>query len=467
MQTHKLLLTHGYFLYEDAKEAQIMRPYIPLGILYLSAFLEKNGIENEVFDSTFASMEALQTQILSQKPKILAIYVNLMTKLNVLKIIHFVKENEALQETKIILGGPEVRYNAEGFLQAGADVLVVGEGEETTLELATLFLEKREAGFAEIAGIAYFSAEKAVIFTPERAKLKDIDVLPPPNRHKVNLHLYLDAWKKHHGKSAISVSTMRGCPYTCKWCSRAVYGLSYRRTSAAKVVAELQSIQDAYKPDSLWFVDDVFTISHKWLREFAEELAKKNLLIPYECITRADRLNEEVIDLLKETGCFRVWIGAESGSQKVIDLMDRRVDVNKVREMIRLAEEKGIEAGTFIMLGYPGETQADIEETVHHLKSANPSHFTITVAYPIKGTELFQEVENEQTHVIDWEAATDRDRDFKRTYPRRYYDFAVRYVVNEVNFYKKTQENKGFSPHAISLKMRALAAKAGMWWARR
>lgn len=468
MQTSNILFTHGYFLYEDAKEAQIMRPYIPLGILYLSAFLEKNGFENEVFDSTFTSMQALQQQILLQKPNILAVYVNLMTKLNVLKIIRFVKENEMLRDTKIILGGPEVKYNAAGFLAAGADVLVVGEGEETTLELATLFLTEKEnsnpESLANITGIAYFSPEKEVIFTPERAKLKDIDVLPPPNRHKVNLHLYLDAWKKHHGKNAISVSTMRGCPYTCKWCSRAVYGLSYRRTSAAKVVAELQTIQDTYQPDSLWFVDDVFTISHKWLREFADELAKKNLKIPYECITRADRMNEEVIDLLKETGCFRVWIGAESGSQKVIDLMDRRVDVNKVRDMIRLSEEKGIEAGTFIMLGYPGETQADIEETVHHLKSANPSHFTITVAYPIKGTELFQEVENEQTHVIDWEAATDRDRDFKRTYPRPYYDFAVRYVVNEVNFYKKKLQKKALSPKAIGFKMRAWAAKTGMLW---
>lgn len=463
MQTSKILFTHGYFLYEDPKEAKIMRPYIPLGLLYLSAFLEQNGFENEVFDSTFFSLEKLQTHILQQKPTFLAVYVNLMTKLNVLKIIRFVRENESLKDIKIILGGPEVKYNAANFLAAGADVLVVGEGEETTLELAELFLHKKEKNIAEIAGVAYLLEKKEVIFTPERAKIKDIDSLPAPNRKKVDLQLYLDAWKKHHGKNAISVSTMRGCPYTCKWCSRAVYGLSYRRTSAAKVVAELLDIQQYYQPDSLWFVDDVFTISHKWLREFADELAKHKLKIPYECITRADRMSEDVIDLLKETGCFRVWIGAESGSQKVIDLMDRRVDVNKVRDMIRLAETKGIEAGTFIMLGYPGETREDIDETIHHLKSANPTHFTITVAYPIKGTELFQEVENQQTHVIDWEAATDRDRDFKRTYPRRYYDFAVRYVVNEVNFFKEKQKGNYFRPQLWAKKARSWAAQIGMW----
>ena len=145
-------------------------------------------------------------------------------------------------------------------------------------------------------------------------------------------------------------------------------------------------------------MDDVFTISHKWLTAFRDALVQHKVLIPYECITRADRMNEEVIRILKETGCFRVWIGAESGSQKVIDLMDRRVDVNQVRSMIQLTKQHGIEAGTFIMLGYPGETEEDIEETIQHLKESDPDLFTITVAYPIKGTELYQEVEAHANH---------------------------------------------------------------------
>ncbi len=255
--------------------------------------------------------------------------------------------------------------------------------------------------------------------TAEREKIKDLNDLSIPNRKKINLQLYLDAWKKHHGKNALSVSTMRGCPYTCKWCSRAVYGLSYRRRIPEKVVEELIQIKNDYNPDSLWFVDDVFTISHKWLTTFRDELKKQNIIIPYECITRADRLNEEIIQMLKETGCFRVWIGAESGSQKVIDLMDRRVDVNQVRDMIKLTKKHGIEAGTFIMLGYPGETEEDIEETIHHLKESNPDHFTITVAYPIKGTELYQEIEALQTAELDWSTSTDRQVDFKRTYSQK------------------------------------------------
>lgn len=461
----KVLLTHAYFLEEDLKEQQIMRPYVPLGILYISAYLEEHGIENEVYDTTFSSKNHFQNYLLTCKPPVIALYVNLMTKLNVLQSIQFIKTH--LPETKIVVGGPEVRYSAENFLKHGADVVVIGEGEETMLELCQRVRSSPSAEIPElkdIAGIAFLK-DGLFIQTPEREKVKSLDELPFPNRKKINLHLYLDAWKKYHGKNAISVSTMRGCPYTCKWCSRAVYGLSYRRRSAAKVAEELSMIKQEYNPDTLWFVDDVFTISHKWLREFRDEIKKKDAVIPYECITRADRLNEEVVQILKETGCFRVWIGAESGSQKVIDLMDRRVDVHKVRDMIRLTRQHGIEAGTFIMLGYPGETEEDIEETIHHLKESNPDYFTITVAYPIKGTELFQEIEAIQTTNLEWSSSTDRDIDFKRTYNRKYYDYAVKRVINEVNYFKTRNGRPTF--RSTKFKVKSIAAKMGMWWQRR
>jgi len=464
-----ILLTHCYFLEDDEKEQHIMRPYPPLGILYISGYLEDQGIKNEVYDTTFSSKKAFRTYLLTYKPRLIGIYVNLMTKLNVLETIRFVKEH--LTETTIILGGPEVRYSAENFLRYGADYIVIGEGEETMTELVNSLIlvpadmDDEAPGQADstsrksIAGIAFLDNDNFVQ-NPERQKIKDLNDLSIPNRKKINLHQYLDAWKKFHGKNALSVSTMRGCPYTCKWCSRAVYGLSYRRRNPDKVVEELAQIKKEYDPDSLWFVDDVFTISHKWLTSFRDELLKQNLLIPYECITRADRLNEEVILMLKETGCFRVWIGAESGSQKVIDLMDRRVDVNQVREMIQLTRKHGIEAGTFIMLGYPGETEEDIEETIRHLKKSNPDYFTITVAYPIKGTELYQEIEAVQTADLDWSTSTDRQVDFKRTYSRKYYDYAVKRVINEVNYFKAMGRKPSIG--AVKLKAKSLIAKLGM-----
>ena len=460
----KILLTHGYFLNDDPKEKIIMKPYAPLGILYVSAYLERKGFSNEVFDTTFSSMQKLREYLLEFKPDVVAIYVNLMTKLNVLEIIKFIKSN--LNQANIVLGGPEIRYNADDFLNFGADYLVIGEGEETSLELMIALNEKRYDDIKNIPGLGFKNQNNEIVFTLEREKLKEVDSLPFPGRDKINLQLYLNAWKERHGENAISISTMRGCPYTCKWCSRAVYGLSYRRRSPENVCDELELIQKEYNPDTLWFVDDVFTISHKWLNEFNETLKQRNLKIKFECITRADRMNEEVIKLLKDAGCFRVWIGAESGSQKVIDLMDRRVDVDQVRQMIKLTQNNGIQAGTFIMLGYPGETEDDIEETIKHLKESNPEYFTITVAYPIRGTELFAEVEAVQTNNFNWDSNSDRDREFKRTYNRKYYDFAVRRVTNEVNYNKMILNNKYLSKSTLAYKTKSFAAKLGMLYYR-
>ncbi len=458
-----ILLTHGYFLQEDEKEKKIMRPYVPLGILYISAWLEKHGWANEIFDSTFSAFDDLCKVLLEHKPGVVGIYTNLMTKLNVLRIIDFIRSREELQNTKIILGGPEVRNHSTNFLLHGADFIVLGEGEESMLELVNYILTG--AGTIKtISGIVYKDALDTICKNAEREKLRDLDQLPLPNRKKVDLQLYFDTWKQKHGTSSVSINTMRGCPYSCKWCSRAVYGQSYRRRSPAHVADEIQAILEDYDVDSIWFVDDVFTISHKWLQAFSEELERRKLSVCYECITRADRMNEEVIRQLKKSGCFRVWIGAESGSQKVIDLMDRRVEVQQVRKMIQLAKKYDIEAGTFIMVGYPGETKDDIYETARHLKSSDPDHFTITVAYPIKGTPLYEEVESQFVQQLPWDSTTDRDIDFKRTYNRKYYDHAVKMISNEVYFkkaLKKPLENLLQWP---LFKLRSVWAQLGMRW---
>jgi anaerobic magnesium-protoporphyrin IX monomethyl ester cyclase len=431
-----ILLTHGYFINEDEKEKAIMRPYVPLGILYISAYLEQHGYHNRVFDSTFSTFDKLCNTLLEDKPLVVGIYTNLMTKLNVLRIVRFIKSQPALCHTKVVLGGPEVRNHSTRFLEQEVDFIVLGEGEQTMLELVRYVDGKLEHGLPGIDGIVYKDEHGGICQNRERGKLKNLDELPVPNRLKVDLQLYFDAWKERHGTNAISVSTMRGCPYSCKWCSRAVYGQSYRRRSPKAVADEIAWIKEHYTVDSIWFVDDVFTVSHKWLEEFAQEMTSRQLSMPFECITRADRMNEEVILNLKASGCFRVWIGAESGSQKIIDLMDRRVEVGQVRDMIKLARKHGLQAGTFIMVGYPGETKEDIYETVHHLKTAEPDLFTITVTYPIKGTPLYAETEELFVTNHPWETSTDRDIDFKRTYNRRYYDYAIQMINNEMYYHK-------------------------------
>ena len=455
-----VVLTHGYFIEEDEKEQGIMRPYPPLGLLYISAYLEQHGVVHEVMDSTFSSEKKWFEFILEQQPKVIALYTNLMTKVKILELVKKVKAHELLKETKILMGGPDVTYNWEGYLEHGADYLVIGEGEETFLEF---FHQIRgDRNFEMVNGLAFVNESGNVIKNPPRVKIKEVDELPFPNRKKIDLSLYLKAWKENHGQSTLNISTQRGCPYTCQWCSTAVYGQSYRRRSPKLVVDEIEQLIAQYNPDALWFVDDVFTVSHKWIAAFSEEMQNRGISIPFECITRAERLNDEVLLQLKVAGCFRIWIGAESGSQRIIDLMKRQVDIDKVAEMMQLTQHHGMEAGTFIMVGYPTEKKEDIELTINYLKKANPNHFTITVAYPIKGTGLYNQIESVITQKPEWSTSTDRDIDFERTYPRKYYNHAVRRIVNEVNFHKAKIEGNLISKKAIVFKLKAVVSDLQM-----
>ena len=180
----RILLTHGYFILEDEREQRIMKPYPPLGLQYISAFLEKNGWEHEVFDSTFSNLNQLQAYLLEFQPKLIGIYTNLMTKINVVKIIRFIRSQSDLQHTKIVLGGPEVRNHKEKFLRAGADVIAFGEGEATLLELVEHYAKEQPADLSQINGIAYLDNAGVLQTNPERPLLRELDSLPFPNRKK-------------------------------------------------------------------------------------------------------------------------------------------------------------------------------------------------------------------------------------------------------------------------------------------
>lgn len=417
--------THGYFLQEDEKEQGIMRPYPTLGLLYISSFLKAHQKEVSIVDSTFLTTEQWKAELSAIAPTVIAFYTNLMTKVKILELVNWCKVS--LPNATLIVGGPDVTYNKENYLHAGFDFVVSGEGEQTMLELITAI--EKDTSTNDIPGVSYLKDDTLVI-GPERTKIKEIEELPFPDRSAIPIEKYLSVWKKHHGKRTLNISTQRGCPYTCKWCSTAVYGQSYRRNSPRRVVEEIKSLVNDYAAEALWFVDDVFTVSHKWIKELHGEFQKNELTIPFECITRAERLNPEILALLKQMGCFRIWIGAESGSQKIIDKMDRRVDLTTVQAMIQETQEQGMEAGTFIMVGYPDENLEDLQQTLEHIQKCNPNYLTITKAYPIKGTGLYNEVKEKFTNQPEWKTSTDRDITFELPYSDKFYGYSIRYLVN-------------------------------------
>lgn len=437
-----ILLAHGYFLYEDPHEMKVMRPYPPLGILYISSYLKSKGFEVGVFDSTFASMTKFEAYLKAERPSIVGIYTNMMTKRNVLKMASLCKQHGAT----VILGGPDPAYYAAEYLAHGADIVVRGEGELTLEELLPHLAQKGLNELGTIQGIAYLDADGNTVETFARPQIQDLSAHPWPDREAIDIEHYMRIWKDNHGQSSVSVIQARGCPYTCTWCSHSVFGNTHRRRTPEDAADEVLWIKERYNPDLIWYADDVFTINHRWFFQYAEELKKRDVRIPFECISRADRLNEKVVQTLAEMGCYRLWNGSESGSQAILDAMQRKVDAVDVQEKTHLLQKYGIETGMFIMLGYDGETMRDLEETVAHLKISNPDIFLTTVAYPIKGTHYYAEVESRVLRDGTWTDNADRDLTIAGRYSKRFYSFATRWMVNEVAL-NRARKNGGVPLH--------------------
>jgi anaerobic magnesium-protoporphyrin IX monomethyl ester cyclase len=429
-----LLLTHGYFLYEDPKELQIMKPYAPLGILYLSSHLRAKHFDVEIYDSTFGSREELFRILADGPPSVVGIGGNLMTRRTVLEIA--VAANAA--GWKVIAGGPEPASYAREYLDAGVDVVVEGEAELTLEELLPAL---RAGSIERVPGIIFRRPDGSIARTPARPLIPNLDAQPWPDRERVDIDRYLAVWREHHGTGSVSVITARGCPYHCAWCSHSTFGKTHRRRSARAVVDEVGWILDRYAPEMLWMADDVFTIHHGWMLEYAAEMKRRGLRIPFECITRADRLNARMADTLAELGCFRVWIGSESGSQRILDAMQRGVTVQQVREAVALCRTSGIETGMFLMFGYEGEELSDIEATVEYVKACLPDVFLTTVSYPIKGTPYYDQVAPRLVGIQDWARSSDRELKIAGRHSKRYFQFADQLLKSEVAFVKTGQDN--------------------------
>ena len=452
--TSDVLLTHGYFLYEDPHELAVMKPYPPLGLLYVSSYLKSRGIATDLFDTTFSRIEDLRSHLERTRPPVVGIYANLMTRTKVLQVMAAAKS----VGSHVVVGGPDPANYLDEYLSRGADVIAMGEGELTLEELVPHLRTHGLADLQTISGIAFRAEDGAIVRTEPRPMIADLDAQPFPDRAAIDQHEYVNVWRKHHGQGSVSLITARGCPFTCTWCSHSVFGYSHRRRSPNNVVDEVEHIVATYAPDLLWYADDVFTINHKWLYEYAGELERRNLRLPFETISREDRLNEEIVQTLARMGCYRLWIGAESGSQKILDLMKRRTKADRVRDMVHLLQKYGIEVGMFIMLGYEGEDRSDLQATLDHLKEAGPDTFLTTVAYPIKGTPYYNSVADKVISRRDWDQGSDRDYTIAGRHSPRYYEFATRWMVSEVALHRqRNQSHRSYARMAKSF----LSAKVG------
>jgi anaerobic magnesium-protoporphyrin IX monomethyl ester cyclase len=279
--------------------------------------------------------------------------------------------------------------------------VTVGEGEDTLLELVHAF----ESGhLSAVNGIVYKnqngSNQVKVIYTPPREFIDDLDRLPFPARDTFDNQSYKNHYFKKFGYTTTSLMSSRGCPFNCDFCSRAVFGNRFRARSARNVVDEMESVK-ALGYDRIWFADDCFTLNKKRLLDICREIIQRKLRIDWECLSRVDTIDKETAFEMKEAGCVRVFFGIESGNDEVLALMKKQVTAEKARQAVLISKSVGMQVGAFFIVGYPGETDETILDTLKFASLLPLDYLSFTLPYPIPGTPLYDRVKA-SIEVDDW-----------------------------------------------------------------
>lgn len=447
----KILLTHSYFLNLDPKQLQAGMPYAPLATLYAAAYLRDHNYEVRVHDVQFdKNTTAVCNTLHTHTPDVFVIYddsFNYLSKMCLtnmrdaaFEMIKQAKENKC----RVIVSSSDATDHYEAYLNAGADAVIIGEAEQTLLETIDLFAGKTISSLNAIQGLVY-KTENGFEKTEARKVLKDLDHLPLPAWDLIDLQTYKETWMNKHGYFSINFVTTRGCPYKCNWCAKPVYGNRYNSHSPERIVELISQLQQTTGFDHIWFADDIFGLKPQWLRRFAELIAERKIRIRYKIQSRADLLLEEDnIKHLASSGCELVWIGAESGSQKILDAMDKGTKISQIHEATRLLKKNKVRVAFFLQLGYPGEAAHEIALTLNMVKELLPDDLGISVSYPLPGTKFYENVKAELKNKSNWTDSDDLDMMFSGTYKAAFYKHLQRYIHYRYRTWKGIQAGKDF-----------------------
>jgi len=429
-----ILFSHSYYLRFDPKQWKLGQPYPPLGTLYAASLMRENGYKTYVHDVMFAeNADDFLISLIRERPKYFVIYddgFNYLTKMCLtnmrdaaFKMISLAKENGCM----VFVSGSDSTDRYEKYLEKGADFVLLGEAEYTLLELINA-IEVGSDDFTSIQGIA-FKQNEAIIKTVRRAVIKDLDSLPLPAWDLIDLQPYQKMWMKHAGYFSMNMGTTRGCPFKCNWCAKPIYGNRYNTRSPKNVVDELKMLKSKYGFDHIWFCDDIFGLKPGWVREFADLVEEEKLSFKFKMQGRVDLLlKENNIKDLARAGCDNIWMGAESGSQKILDAMDKGTTVQQIYEATRLLKKHHIKPSFFIQFGYPGETKKDIEMTIKMINDLLPFEIGISVSYPLPGTVFYEKVKDDLKEKTNWTDSDELALMFHNTYQPAFYKQLHRYV---------------------------------------
>lgn len=429
----KILLANSYFYRLDKKQWRFKQPYPPLATIIAAAVLRTGGFSVALFDTSLKrSPLEIIPELDTHQPELFVMYddgFNYLSKmcLTQMRDAAFVMIREARnRNATVIVSSSDATDHSEKYLQAGANFILRGEAEETLLELIMHLDGGRDV--QNIHGLI-FRKNNEIKSTPRRTVLRNLDELPLPAWDLVRMDDYRRIWVRHHGYFSLNIATTRGCPYKCNWCAKPIYGNRYNSRSPEHVIDEIELLMLKHGAAHFWMCDDIFGLKPGWIQQFNRIVGEKRLRFKYKIQSRVDLLLEpETIQSLAESGAETVWVGAESGSQKILDAMDKGITIHQIHSATALLREKKIRVALFLQLGYLGEQKEDIDLTIKMLLDILPDEVGISVSYPLPGTKFYEKVKHQLKEKQNWTNSDDLAMMFQNTLHTDYYKRLHRYV---------------------------------------
>jgi anaerobic magnesium-protoporphyrin IX monomethyl ester cyclase len=416
-----ILLTHSNHVYSDTKQVAKMQPYPPLQTILAAAVLEQHGIDVALYDPALDSpREGFRAALERHQPRMVIVCEDDFNFLSKMCLAHnrelafWMARMARRAGMGAVAHGSDASDHVGAYLAAGFNAVAIGEVETTLLELVQG--DARD----NIAGLA-FRCEQGIHYTAPRKARGDLDSLPLPAWHLVEMERYRSAWMSARGYFSLNMASSRGCPYRCNWCAKPIYGSHYHAHSPRRVAEEMLHVKTTFRPDHVWFADDIFALSPRWTVEFADAVERMGAQIPFKMQSRCDLMTRNTVAALRRAGCQEVWMGAESGSQRVLDAMDKDIRVEQIHAARQNLRKNGIRAGFFLQFGYPGEQWSDIEETIRLVRQTEPDDIGISVSYPLPGTKFHQIVANEIRGKENWRESGDLSMIFRGEYSSAFY----------------------------------------------
>lgn len=472
----RILISHSYFLRFDSKQWNQQQPYAPLGTLIAAAVLRNLGHEVYFQDAMFASStQEIKSKIDEIKPDFFILYddgFNYLTKMcltNMREAAFDMMNYASLHQIKVIVNSSDSTDRYEIYLKNGADVVITGEGEETLSELIQSWKEK--SVIPSIEG-CIFMDDDSIKKTNPRPVLKELDTLPFAAWDLLDIQPYKNAWMKSKGFFSMNMYTTRGCPYHCNWCAKPIYGNRYNARSSKKVAEELKMMKTIFNFDHIWFCDDIFGLKPGWVSQFASELKLVGLTLKYKIQSRVDLLlKENTVEALAISGCDEVWVGAESGSQKILDAMDKGITIDQIKTASEKLKKSNIKPCFFIQFGYLGEDLNDIHATIKMVLDLMPHDIGVSVSYPLPGTKFHERVKDELKLKTNWNDSDELVLLFKNTFPSAFYKHLQRYLHKKYRSAQAIQELKNLqsNPRELSkIKIKKVGSyiyhRPGAWY---